>query len=502
MQSDKPNIVLITFDQMGANILEAARHNGIPATPSLDRLAKRGVSFSQCISPSPVCGPARASIMTGLFPSKHEVWTNDAPPNPHLPTCVERLTDAGYVTGSIGKMHFTPTLDPWGFTFQQRTEDIHRMKGREHQDAYLRWLESKHLVYNAFDESASEKCGDSHYRSGRSGMPAELHQDHWVADRSIDFVQANESSPFFLWTSFIGPHDPINPPEPFDTMYSPDDVSAPLPIVDRESQILKLQSQHLFGPDRGFVQPDENAMRKHNARYYGSISFLDQQVGRLLDSIDAAGLSDNTYIVFATDHGEMLWDYGLREKGPWPYEQSLRVPLLIAGPGVRAGDCCDQLTSLVDLAPTFLDWAIGEDFHRDQQGVSLAEVCRHEPKQPLREFAIAEFGHTIKIVRDHRYSYAYYPGRSVAELYDRQQDPQQKQNLSGMSEVADIENQRLKQIIEFMVQCQPFWYEAKDITSDFAEGTRRYRQRFAPRRDELRSDIDGLGPDQIDGMFS
>lgn len=500
MNESSPNILLITFDEMGQNILEGSLGQGVLQTPGLDRLAAEGVRFTQCTSPSPVCGPTRASVMTGLYPSCHGVWTNDIPPEPGLETIAGQLARAGYTTASIGKMHFTPMLEPWGFTVQHRTEDIPRV-AEPRQDAYLRWLATQGVEYQCFAPERVETCPEGCYPFGRSGLPAELHQDHWVADRSIQFLEGNDGSPFFMWTSFIGPHDPVNPPAPFDTMYDPVQMAPPTPPPAREDELTALHNQHVWGAGQSAPELDEQTVRRFRAHYAGGVSFLDQQVGRILDALDRTGQAENTYVVFTTDHGEMLFDQGLREKGPWAYEPSLRVPLIVRGPGVRAGQSSPQLTSLVDLAPTFTQWAIGRDFHRDQQGKSIASLCQAEPAQPFRPHTVSEFGQTVKIVRDERYTFAYYPGREAFELFDRQADPDQRTNLAGQAEFLPLAFERLQQVVEFMAQCTGLRCEAKDITPAFAAGTRQYRPCFAPTAEELHHLVSGMTTEGLIEMF-
>ena len=201
-----PNILLLCFDQMGAHCLSTYA-NSIVKTPHLDRLAARGIVFDHCVTNSPVCGPARASIMTGLYPSQHGVWTNGIAPVEGTTSFAQVLAEKGYRTSSIGKMHFTPDDHAWGFTHQARTEDIERIDPKT--DRYIQWLEQQGVEYRRFAEG----------NPSESGLPLEQHQDYWVASESIKFIRENSEQPFCLFSSFISPHDPVNPPSPYHKQY-------------------------------------------------------------------------------------------------------------------------------------------------------------------------------------------------------------------------------------------------------------------------------------------
>ncbi|MBL4701321.1 MAG: sulfatase-like hydrolase/transferase [Phycisphaeraceae bacterium] len=243
----------------------------------------------------------------------------------------------------------------------------------------------------------------------------------------------------------------------------------------------------------------DEEQQKYTALYYGAISFLDAQIGRVLEALTAAGVADNTYIVFTTDHGNMLGNHWLNEKGPWGYEESLRVPLLISGPGIPAGQRSNALTNHIDLAPTFAQWAGGETFG---QGVSLAQVCQN-PKLPLpRTVTVSEFNDTAKILRDQRWTFCYYPGSRETELYDRNADPLQHDNLAGRAEFFEVENRFLRELVEFEIQQKPFRSEAKDLTPQRVAALYQYRAKQLLERGDLHSMSGNCDVDDILSWFT
>ena len=228
-------------------------------------------------------------------------------------------------------------------------------------------------------------------------------------------------------------------------------------------------------------------------------------MGRILESLEHSGEAENTHVVFTTDHGEMLGKHGLREKGPWGYDESLRIPLFISGPGVVPGRVTAPVSG-VDLASTFLEWAGSE--RRLGQGFSLAGLCRGDSPQFFpRECTVSEFNNTAKIVRDSRYTYVYYPAERRAELYDREKDPDQLENLADRSEVVGIENRFLKEIVEFEIGQKasaeyPVPFEVKDISLRLAEGFSLYAPSFQITEGDFHHAMPGSSPKELESWFS
>ena len=470
----RPNILFITTDQQRADCI--GYENAQLRTPHLDALAKAGTRFSNCIAPSVVCQPARASILTGRLPLTHGVWDNgvDLDPAAGQLGMAAALAASGYATAIIGKAHFSskntfaPTGTPecrqsapnypdtWfgpymGFEhvelaalgkfhrnrLQHSAATIHRFEHwfLEHPDALALW-----------QGSASDGAGAA--QTWDSTLPAAWHSSAWVADRTLALLNARQgaSQPFFAWASFPDPHHPFDCPAPWHSMYDPADMALPthrtLDLDQRpwwHRAALEGKPQ-IADPElakfrqEGFKVPPQTdrQLAEMMANYYGMISHVDHQVGRILEGLKNAGLADNTLIVFASDHGDMLGDHGLYLKGPMVYEGVLRVPLIVTGPGIAAGQTIDTPVSTIDLAATFLESAGLPS--ASEQSRSLHPVINGGEQ---RECAWSEWhvhpsrlgvALQLRTVRTARYSCTFELGSGSGELYDLLNDPQQLVN--------------------------------------------------------------------------
>jgi len=368
----QPNIVFIFTDQMRADAVAAAG-NPIIKTPNLDRIAAEGAMFSSAYSPSPVCVPARCSMIHGQYTDKTGCFENNYAMPDDRPSFMAALTDAGYRTHGIGKMHFMP--DPHalrGFQSRQRQEEILRTVA---DDEYLTYLHGEGFDYI---HDAHGVRGPMYYIPQTAQMPARCHPTQWIGDRSVEFIEgADDSQPFLLWTSFIHPHPPFAPPTPWHKLYEPALMPLPKRPTDAEAlqiYINRFQNRYKYR-DQGL---DDNLLRVMKAHYYACVSFIDFQVGRLLDALERTDRLDNTLIVFTSDHGEFLGDYNCFGKRAM-HDAASRVPLLARlGERFAPGAMCDTPTNLVDVMPTLLA-AAGVDVNGlDLDGADLAAIAAGE----------------------------------------------------------------------------------------------------------------------------
>ncbi len=468
MTGERPNILLITSDQQHWDTIGTT--NPRIQTPALDRLANEGTRFNRAYCPNPVCSPSRASIITGLYPSVHGCWTIGVKLPEDVPTVGDAFMANGYATNLIGKAHFQPLastpeqtslesqptlreLDFWrGFTGPWYGFE-HIEVARNHADEahagqhYGIWLEDKGLT-NWRDYFVKWPADPNDpIRHGAWELPAEFHYTTWTAERTIAAIERNlaEDRPFFTWASFHDPHPPYLVSEPWASMYSPADMEPghldPRELAAMPTWTRMTQEEHPdFSPwketyaNHGFHSHlhTDDQLRQDMAIYYGMISFMDQQIGRILDALDRLGIAENTIVVFTTDHGHFLGQHGLIAKGPFHYEDMLRLPFLVRAPGrVRAGQTTDALQSLVDLAPTFLT-AAGIPVPGMMQGVSQLDVWQGEAER-ARDSVFVENRHQPTAVHlrsyiDQRYKMTVYRGRDEGELYDLQEDPAELRN--------------------------------------------------------------------------
>ena len=368
------NILHILVDQMRFDCI-ASLGNPYLRTPNLDRLVERGTSFSSAYSPCPVCIPARCSMIYGQYPHSTGCYENGSMPVDGRQSLMDVLSEAGYRTHGIGKCHFSP--DPAalrGFQTRETQEEIPVDHG---SDDYLQFLENggySHVV------DPHGVRGAMYYIPQVSPVSQQFHPTQWVGDRAVEFVSSPERAdqPWYLYTGFIHPHPPFSPPSPWHKLYGVDEV--PLPHFPCQYEHLltyvnRAQNRYKYR-DQGF---DLNLVRLLRAYYYACISFVDYQVGRLLDALEQTGTLDTTLVVFTSDHGEYLGDYACFGKRGM-HDASARIPLIASLPGLFPRNTrCQQPVSLVDLAPTVLA-AAGRDSastvsHR-LDGLPLQEIVR------------------------------------------------------------------------------------------------------------------------------
>ncbi|HEX2999642.1 MAG TPA: sulfatase-like hydrolase/transferase, partial [Armatimonadota bacterium] len=321
MKATRPNILLLMTDQQRYDTI-AALGNPITRTPVLDRLAEEGTAFLRAYTPSPVCVSARCSLLTGLPP--HRTGCTDNTPMPQsMPSLMERLATAGYQTHGVGKMHFVPDSRAlWGFEGRDYSEECGVA------DDYRAFLDAAGYEHVRDPQGVRSEM---YYIPQPSQLPARLHNTTWVADRSIDFLERRDRSrPFFLWTSFIKPHPPFENPTPWNKLYRCAEMPLPKRPEDSENLLTywnRFQNRYKYR-DQGL---DNNLIRSLRAAYYGCISFVDYQVGRILAALEARGEMENTLILFVSDHGELLGDYNCFGKRCM-LDSAARVPMLAYWP--------------------------------------------------------------------------------------------------------------------------------------------------------------------------
>jgi len=478
----KPNIVFITSDQQRGDCygFEGRRIK----TPHLDHMARAGTRFSACITPNLVCQPSRASILTGLLPYTHGVSDNGIDLDPKIGEAgfAGAFARAGYRTGYIGKAHFAtshtfkPTGTPecrnsdqdpdWtgpymGFEYVELVVEGHNhwppMKPPRGQH-YERWFhqdgrgEELQRLYETQLPPLSTAMQTFH-----SGLPVAFHNSTWIGDRTIDFLR-KQTGPFCLWASFPDPHHPFDAPEPWSRLHDPDEVDLPpersldlerRPWWHRSSLEGKPQIvEHLRRIREEYSRipvHTDRQLRELIANYYGMISLIDHNVGRIVLELENLRLLENTLLVYSTDHGDWLGDHGLILKGPMAYEGLLRVGLVFFGKDIPAGKVVPDPVSTLDLPATFADFA-GVEFSTAHSR-SLRPLIQGEGS---RDFAYSEWDLRpsrsgveldLRTVRTKRHKLTLEMRSGAGELYDLHDDPHEMNNLFGQAKIqSDLVN--------------------------------------------------------------
>ena len=491
----RPNILLITTDQQHHDTIGLT--NSRIRTPALDRLGREGVLFDRAYCSNPVCSPSRSTINTGLYPAWHHCWTIGVKLPEDVPTLGDGLREAGYSTTIVGKAHFQPLgstpesesiechpklrdLDFWrgfhGPWYGFEHVETARMHADEHLvgQHYAIWMEQKGLA-NWRDYFAPYPPDPNVPRRRHSwDLPQELHHTAWVGERTVANIEraAEQDKPFFLWSSFFDPHPQYLVPEPWASMYKPDDVE-PGKLTPGEMDRLpphfgKTQEQspdfsmYLEGyANHGFRSHriDEQALRKNIAVYYGMVSFIDQQVGRILETLDRLGIAENTIILFTTDHGHFLGQHGLIAKGAFHFDDLIRIPMIVRYPArVPAGQTCSALQSQVDFAPTFLT-AAGAAVPGLMQGFDQMPVwCGGA--ESARDHVVVENRHQPTLVHlrtyvDRRYKITVYRNADYGEMFDLEDDPGETRNLWDDPRHAQLKARLLHRFVQAEIQREP-----------------------------------------------
>lgn len=459
----QPNIIFIMADQLAASFIHCYG-SGVDSTPTLDSLAGNGIRFTRAYAASPVCGPNRACILTGRSPSVHGVTINNVELTADNPTYAQVLAQQGYHVGGFGKFHHTcmnlkhpDTMERYGFHESAVTED-------PKMGEYLSWVQQQAPEWY---ETATAMAWPRNYQSKEdlerflsarsrileprrqasdwhlmyaSPLPKELHQTRFIADKTIDFIEraSGNNEPFFCFTSYVDPHDPYDPPAPYDTMYHADDMPDPIPAQwEKRGNAVLRDSQQFNKFDS--IAHDVPAIKKLRALYHGSIRFIDDEIRRIIHALEKKNLISNTIIVFTTDHGDMMGDHALITKGVKFFDASVRVPLIVSGADTVSG-VSDALVSSLDHFPAFCEWAHIAPTP-PLEGHSYVPLCRgNDQSDPWREVTMEAPYYmpgiggnyedsVVGIVTADNWRFTIFDRDDLGEMFDLTADPREQNDL-------------------------------------------------------------------------
>jgi arylsulfatase A-like enzyme len=436
----RPNVLLILTDQQRGDCLGIEGHP-VLETPHMDFIGSSGARFRRAYSESPICVPARRTIMSGQAPATHGVLTNHNAPFEPAHTLAGELRSSGYQTEMVGKLHLSPARKRFGFDHMTLADSP-----RGNDNDYVDWLAQHGGV------APRERWGMAHGATPNGFIGRPFHLDEtlthafWCASEAIAFLaKRDRSAPFFLNVSFFDPHPPQVPPafcfERYDSMTLPGPVvgdwapDVPGPRRGNDPEAVKTT---------GLVHLDDREMHRWRAAYFGSINFVDYQVGRLLQYMRETGLLDHTFVLFTSDHGEMLGDHHMIGKTR-AFEGSARVPFLCRPPqswGLPPDQVIDAPVGLQDVMPTLLD-AAGAPVPESCTGRSVLPLMRGEV-EASRPGAWRDALHGehprrypqhggMHYLVDGHIKYVWYSETGEELLFDLEQDPYELRNLAGHS---------------------------------------------------------------------
>jgi arylsulfatase A-like enzyme len=452
-----PNIVMVVADQERADVL-GCYGSRICRTPNLDMLAAAGVRFETCLAPTAICSPSRASLLTGRYPHGHGILNNtheadalrlELPEG--MPTYSALLHDAGYRLGYVGKWHvgrYGPRhhgFDDLGSVPEDAAAEIE-------QEAIGADPEAIDPVYAQYPRGRL-------LVAGIDPRPIEDTETHADASAGIELLEqyATLDQPFFLRVDFEGPHHPYLPPQPYADGYDPATIPPWPNFHDDASRKPAAQARLL--EQRGVVGWTWHDWAPVVARYFAFETFIDAEIGRILDALDRLGLSDTTVVVHTADHGDMTGSHGGQfNKGPLGYDEIYRIPLLIRGPGIERGGVRRSPVGSLALMPTILELA-GLPVPDGLDAESLLPRLRDRAAEPEDGTAFAEYHgeewglYSMRIARTRTAKYVYAPHGSD-ELYDLETDPHELRNLVPEDGHDDLRADTRKRLLDWMVRTE------------------------------------------------
>ncbi len=493
--TSRPNVILLMTDQHRADHL-GCYGNPVVKTPNIDRIAARGCCFDKSFVANPICMPNRASILTGRMPSVHGLRSNGVSLSLKARTFVEELANADYDTALMGKLHvqnmtgmdreFTPPgaqelvdeqgnireavrHDLAGPDYQSensilwRTNPDHRARtpyyGFDHvnlttfhgdnvQAEYLRWLDESCDNPDALRGPKNALPDDSISlpQAWRTAIPEELYPSSFVANKTVEYLEnrvaEGTDKPFFIQCSFPDPHHPFTPPGKYWDMYDPDDMELPDAFGLGDTPMLRhMRKERENGTAIRHGQVpfsiSEREAREAIALTYGMITMVDDCIGQVLDCLARLGLEDDTIVIFMSDHGDLMGDYGVLLKGPIHNQGTVRVPFIWADPSGPSGVRSDALMSSIDLSATLFD-RLGITPYYGAQGRSMlpAMVDKRQGREAIlieddRERVYLNFDRPqrLRTVITDRHRMTVCLPLGFHELYDLQEDPCEANNL-------------------------------------------------------------------------
>jgi arylsulfatase A-like enzyme len=477
--ASRKNVLLVVVDQWRGDMLPWL---GTPhlKTPNIDRLCAQGVTFRNHFTQAAPCGPARASLLTGLYQMNHRAVQNTIPLDARFTNLALELRKGGYDPALIGYTTTTPdprTTSPRDprFLVLGDVMDGFRPVGtfEPYRDAYFGWVASQGFALPDNRDDIWLPAGAEPGEAGATRRPAriprELSDTAWFTERGLSYLRGRGDRPWFLHLGYYRPHPPFVAPAPYHAMYDAADMAAPVRAATWEDEaaqhpllryyLTATRQSSFFQDGQGLARDMTDAqVRQMRATYFGLMTEIDDQLGRVLDHLEATGQMDDTLIVFTCDHGEQLGDHHLLGKVGY-FDQSFRIPMIVRDPrrvaDATRGSIVESFTETIDCMPTILDW-LGLPVPRQCDGRSLLPFCHGVPPADWRQEVHYEFDFrdifysqpesvlgvdmdtaSLAVIQDREFKYVHFAALPPL-LFDLDEDPGQFVNRAGDPAYAGI----------------------------------------------------------------
>ena len=457
--TERSNILFLMTDQHRVDTL-GAYGNRAAATPVLDELARTGTRFDRWYTPTAICTPARASLLTGQAPFRHKLLANhernvgymeDLPPETF--TFPDALREHGYNTGLIGKWHVGHERRAADFGFDG--PDLPGWHNPVEHEDYLAFLKQGGLPpYEISDRirGTLPNGGPGNLLAARLHQPTEATFEYYLATRAIEQLEryAHDGRPFFLQLNFFGPHLPYIVPDEYFDMFDATQIEMPKSIA--ETFLGKPPVQRNYSQHWTFDTMSIEVSRKLIAIYWGYVALIDAQIGRVMAAMDSLGLTDETAVFFTCDHGEFTGAHRLHDKGPAMYEDIYRTPGLLRVPGRPGGVVREEFVSLLDCTATILELA-GIDPAPAVDSRSLLPLTSGDEvawdSDIVCEFHGHHFPYPQRMLRTDRYKLVVNP-ESTNELYDLDTDPDELLNVFELPEMRAVRSRMMRRLYDVL----------------------------------------------------
>ncbi|MCW5736844.1 MAG: alkaline phosphatase family protein [Enhydrobacter sp.] len=463
------NVLLIVVDQWRGLMLPKLGADYLKL-PNLDRLCAEGVTFRNHFTQGVPCGPARASLLTGMYMMNHRAVQNTIPLDSRFTNLAHELRRGGYDPALVGYTTTTPDPrktapnDPRFFVLGDIMDGFHSVGAFENRDAYFGWVASQGFSLPAVREDIWKPQGASEGGATAQAavIPKELSDSAWFTERGLAYLQGRAGRPWFLHLGYYRPHPPFIASEPYNSIYGPEDMPRPVraasPAEEAKQNALlayyvnNINQASFFQDGKGLGSAmTDGQIAQMRATYCGLMSEIDDHLGRVFDYLKQTGQWNDTLIIFTCDHGEQWGDHHLLGKIGY-FDESYRIPMIIRDPREEAngtrGTIVDRFTETIDTTPTILDW-LGLPIPRQVDGRSLLPFCEGDVPSDWRtevhyEFDFRDLHYSkpesslgvpmdkcgLAVVQDENYKYVHFAALPPL-FFDLQKDPGQFVNLAG-----------------------------------------------------------------------